>query len=70
MGNGVVRERSAHEEYALDLMYAFNDTLLDSEHKFRPKYLVSFDDALEDFDGIQEQIVGQNWEAHEHESRH
>lgn len=65
MGNGVIRARSPREEYALDLMYAFNDALLDSDHSLRPTALVSVDDALEDFDGIQEQMVGQNWEAHE-----
>jgi len=68
MGNGFVRERSSLEEYKLDLMYAFNDALLDSDISLRPTQLVAVDDCLEDFDSIQEQMVGQNWEAHE--SRH
>lgn len=64
MGNGVIRRNSPTEDYKLDLMYAFNDALLDSDFSLRPTGMVSIDDALEDFDSIQEQLVGQNWEAH------
>jgi len=65
MGNGVIRRNTDKEDFALDMQLAFNDVMLDSDKTLRPTKLVSFDDALENFDGIQEQMVGENWEAHE-----